>query len=80
MDIQTWVLGRRFLEMDKMSHITPTEKGLEVAQRVYHRHKVLTRFLQQLGVDEETAREDACKIEHHLSPQTFNAILNQVEK
>lgn len=68
-----------YIEMDKLSHISLTDKGLEVAQRVYHRHKVLTRFLEQLGVDADVAREDACKIEHHLSPETFNAILRQVD-
>ena len=54
--------------------ITLTEQGMEIARRMYTRHKTLTDFLVRLGVDEETAREDACKIEHDLSEQTFNAI------
>ena len=69
-----------YILMDRDNLITLTEKGMEVASRVYRRHKTLTRFLMQLGVDEETAREDACKIEHDLSPQTFEAILRQVEE
>lgn len=69
-----------YILMDQDNLITLTDKGMEVAQRVYHRHKTLTRFLVQLGVDEETAREDACKVEHDLSPVTFEAILRQVEK
>ncbi|MBR6812819.1 MAG: metal-dependent transcriptional regulator [Oscillospiraceae bacterium] len=54
--------------------ITLTEQGMEIARRMYTRHKTLTEFLMRLGVDEETAREDACKIEHDLSEETFNAI------
>ena len=54
--------------------ITLTEQGMDIARRMYTRHKTLTDFLMRLGVDEETAREDACKIEHDLSEQTFNAI------
>ena len=54
--------------------ITLTEQGMEIARRMYTRHKTLTDFLVRLGVDEEIAREDACKIEHDLSEQTFNAI------
>ena len=69
-----------YILMDRDNLITLTEKGMEVASRVYRRHKTLTRFLMQLGVDEETAREDACKIEHDLSPQTCEAILRQVEE
>lgn len=60
--------------MDKDSLITLTDKGMAIAQRIYERHKLLTAFLLRLGVDEETARTDACKIEHDLSDQTFQAM------
>lgn len=63
-----------YITMDKDSLITLTDKGMEIAQHIYERHKLLTQFLLHLGVDEQTAREDACKIEHDLSDQTFEAI------
>ena len=55
-----------------------TEAGLEVAVRTYERHTVLTEFFTKLGVDEETAANDACKIEHDISEDTFQAICNQL--
>ena len=63
-----------YITMDRDSLITLTDKGMEIAQHIYERHKLLTQFLMYLGVDEQTAREDACKIEHDLSDQTFEAI------
>ena len=63
-----------YITMDKEGLITLTEKGLEVANRIYERHKTLTRYFISLGVDEETAREDACKVEHDLSQQTYEAM------
>lgn len=67
-----------YIVMNEDNRIILTEKGMEVAGRVYRRHKTLTKFLMQLGVSEEIAREDACKIEHDISPETFEAILKQV--
>ena len=54
--------------------INLTDSGFEVANRIYTRHKVLSRFFIKLGVSEDIAREDACKVEHDLSPETFEAI------
>ncbi len=54
--------------------ITLTETGMEIAKRMYDRHKLLTDFFIYMGVSDETAREDACKIEHDLSAETFNII------
>ena len=51
-----------------------TESGLEVAEKIYERHKALTEFLMRIGVDEKTASEDACKIEHDISDVSFEAI------
>ncbi len=68
-----------YITMDKEGLITLTEKGLEVANRIYERHKTLTRYFISLGVDEETAREDACKVEHDLSQQTYDALKRHAE-
>ena len=67
-----------YILMDKDSLITLTDAGMEIAQRIYTRHKVLTQYLLELGVDEETARQDACRIEHDISPATFEAIKAQL--
>mgnify|MGYP000915212394 CR=1 FL=1 len=69
-----------YITMDKDSLITLTESGMEIAMRMYKRHKLLTEYLISLGVDEETARTDACKIEHDLSEKSFDAISRHVEK
>lgn len=68
-----------YILMDKDGLITLTDMGMEIAERMYERHKLLTAFLMKLGVDEETAREDACKIEHDLSQQSFEAIRRHAE-
>lgn len=60
--------------------ITLTDKGMEIAKRMYERHKLLTDFLIGLGVNEVTAREDACKIEHDLSEESFEALRKAVIK
>lgn len=60
-----------YVEMDSDGFLTLTEKGREIAERIYERHVVLTELLIGLGVDEKTAREDACRIEHDLSDVTF---------
>ena len=57
-----------------------TDKGMEIADRIYTRHKVLTDFFKKLGVDEATAREDACKVEHDLSEETFHALRTHIEE
>ena len=63
-----------YILMERDGHITLTEAGLSIAERIYERHTLLTKFLVALGVGEETAREDACKIEHDLSDETFEAM------
>jgi DtxR family Mn-dependent transcriptional regulator len=63
-----------YITMDKESFITLTDSGMEIARRIYGRHKLLTDFFVRLGVDEQTAQEDACKVEHDLSEKTFTAI------
>lgn len=65
-----------YISMDKDGLITLTEAGMEIAQKMYGRHKILTEFLVRLGVDRAIAEEDACKIEHDLSEESFRAICN----
>ncbi len=62
------------VEIDEDDFITLTDKGMELANEIYNRHLVLSEIFQKLGVDEEQATTDACKIEHHISSETFNAI------
>ena len=63
-----------YITMDKDGLITLTDMGMEIASRMYERHKLLTYALMKLGVDEDVAQQDACKIEHDLSQETFDAI------
>lgn len=63
-----------YIDMDADGFITLLPPGEEIAQRIYSRHKLLTRFLMALGVSEEVAAADACKMEHDLSDETFEKI------
>ncbi len=67
-----------YISMDKDGLITLLPKGLQIAERIYERHQVLTVFLQQIGVDAKIAAEDACKIEHNISEESFAAIRRQI--
>ena len=69
-----------YITMDQDSLIHLTEAGSAIARRIYDRHKTLTRFLIQLGVEDRIAREDACKIEHDISEETFAAIRSQLKE
>lgn len=69
-----------YITMDDDSYITLTDAGMEIAQRMYQRHKMLTEFFVYLGVDDQTAREDACKVEHDLSQKTFDAICKHANR
>lgn len=63
-----------YINMDHDGAITLTEKGRAIAERVYERHQLIAKVLIALGVDEDTAHEDSCKIEHDLSEQSFEKI------
>lgn len=63
-----------YIEMDGSGHITLTPAGLEIATGTYDRHLTLTKLLTTMGVSRETAEEDACRIEHHISPEAFACI------
>ena len=69
-----------YVEMDEEGFLTLTPKGMEIAERIYERHVVLTDMLIALGVEEETAREDACRIEHDLSDVTFERIKEHMRR
>ena len=64
-----------YIEMDGEGYITLLPPGEEIARRIYTRHKLLTQFLVRLGVSEEVAAADACKIEHDLSDESFEKII-----
>lgn len=63
-----------YVEMTPEGYISLLPPGEEIARRIYHRHRLITRFLIQLGVSEETAAADACKIEHDISDETFSCL------
>lgn len=63
-----------YISMAPDGSITLNESGMEVASRIYGRHKTLTKLFTMLGVSPETAAEDACKVEHDLSDETFSRI------
>lgn len=63
-----------YITMDKNGFLTLTDVGLELAERIYERHTIISNFLIKIGVSEEIADEDACRIEHIISNETFEAI------
>ncbi|MGL4800212.1 MAG: metal-dependent transcriptional regulator [Cellulosilyticaceae bacterium] len=69
-----------FITVDSSGFIALTPSGLTIASNVYERHKIITAFLMHLGVDESTAKEDACRMEHILSEETFNKLKLHYEK
>lgn len=69
-----------YISVDKDGYISLTEVGREVAVKMYDRHRLLTDFLVSLGVDREVATNDACKIEHHISDESFEALKRHICK
>lgn len=63
-----------FITSDSKGYLFLTKAGREIAEKIYERHTLLTKLLTMLGVDEKTAAEDACRIEHDISDETFEAI------
>lgn len=66
--------GNGYLTMEKDGHLELTEKGEATAQRIYERHRFLTQWLIHLGVSPDVAAEDACRIEHDISIETFECL------
>ncbi|MBQ8140758.1 MAG: metal-dependent transcriptional regulator [Clostridia bacterium] len=68
------------LSVDSHGSLILTEKGLDIAKKIYERHTILTTFLISIGVDENIAADDACKIEHHISDETLEAIKRHISR
>ena len=71
---------KEYIVMDESGYITLTEAGRVVAEATFERHQVITRLFMELGVSEEVAAEDACKVEHVISEETFAALKVHLEK
>ena len=69
-----------YITMDEDGHITLTQSGLEIAEKIMRRHDLLTKLLVSLGVDQQTAAADACKMEHVISDASFEAIHNHMKR
>ena len=69
-----------YIEVDENGYITLTDEGRFVAEQMYERHTILTEVLTRLGIDAETAAEDACKIEHVISNKSFEAIKQHIKQ
>lgn len=68
-----------YVSVDGDGYLSLTEEGKSVAQKMYDRHRLLTEFLVSLGVSEDVASQDACKIEHHISDESFDAIKKAIQ-
>lgn len=69
-----------YIAMDRYGTVTLLDKGFEIAERIYERHTLLSEMLENLGVPAEIAKVDACKIEHDLSPESFEKIKEHIQK
>ena len=69
-----------YIDVDPAGAITLTASGREIAERIYERHNALSKALMLLGVDEKTAQDDACRIEHYISEKTFEAIKKHLDQ
>lgn len=71
---------RGYIDVQTDGAITLTEEGRAIAENIYERHNVLSEALRRIGVDEQTAVDDACRVEHYISEATFQAIKNSLKK
>lgn len=69
-----------YISRDEDGHISLTEEGIEIAISVVERHELLTDLFMAIGVSEEIAKEDACKVEHHISQETFECLKSNFHK
>lgn len=69
-----------YVSMDENGYLSLTESGAELAEKIYERHQILTKLLTMLGVSEQVASEDACKMEHVISDESFAALKRQTER
>ena len=72
--------SNHLIDINEKGYITLTDEGLKLSTEIYEKHTCITQFLIKLGVNEETALEDACKLEHDISEETFNAIKDFMNK
>jgi len=72
--------GNGFINVDENGYLTLTDKGSKLANKIYERHQVLTKFFMSIGVDEKTSTDDACRIEHFISDKTFEALKKHMAK
>lgn len=70
----------KYIAVDDSGYITLTNSGREIAEKIYERHIVLSSVLESIGVDKETASEDACRIEHVISDKSFEALKKSLSK
>ena len=68
-----------YITVDRDGYLHLTQEGLDIAQTIYERHVIFSQFLMRLGVDEETATADACKMEHDISAKSFSALKKHIE-
>jgi Mn-dependent DtxR family transcriptional regulator len=68
------------VNVDADNHITLTASGKQVAEHIYERHRMLSEFFEYLGVNRDIAAEDACKIEHDISDETFECLRKHFDK
>lgn len=69
-----------YIKVDSEGNLDLTEKGLKIAEKVYERHVLIAKALMALGVSEDTAYEDSCRIEHDISDETFDKIKEHVRR
>ena len=65
---------QNYITIDEMNHLHLTDLGMDIAKKIYERHKILTSILEKLGVDASNAEKDACRLEHDLSDESWEAI------
>ncbi len=68
-----------YISRDEDGHISLTNEGNEIAVAIFERHSLLTELFMAVGVSEETAKDDACKVEHHISQETFECLKSNIE-
>ena len=73
------LLDGAYIRIEQDGSIVLTDSGREVAETIYERHRLLSRYLMAIGVSEQTAMDDACKIEHVISPESFEALKHFIE-
>ena len=72
--------NENYISISDKGYITLEEKGLDIAKKIYERHELLTEYFERLGISSQTAEDDACKIEHVISDETFKVIKKELKK